>query len=206
MPTFLGGLCELEDHGESGLVRKASLRSNRSMPNGRERALDRVCRAQMFPVLGRKVVEGEQWSTILAQALDSLLVLDAIGFDEPIECSLGVRPGLRHPDVLQCTAFACRLFGSLFKTFAVLCTQQRCARVFGHTSSIAFQNPSAPSATASCGAIVRPRRLRSRRNSFQDCALSRIPSERPTSSFLPSAVAPMITSRHCASSSSRAWM
>ena len=27
----------------------------------------------------------------------------------------------------------------------------------------------------------------------------------PTSSFLPSAVAPMITSRHCASSSSRAW-
>src|SRR5262245_16754698 len=36
-------------------------------------------------------------------------------------------------------ALACRLFGSLFKTFAVLCTQQRCARVFGHTSSIAFQ-------------------------------------------------------------------
>jgi hypothetical protein len=24
MPTFLGGLCELEDHGESGLVRKTS--------------------------------------------------------------------------------------------------------------------------------------------------------------------------------------
>ena len=46
-------------------------------------------------------------------------------------------------------AFACRLFGSLLRTFAVLCTQQRCARVFGHTSSIAFQKPSAPSATAS---------------------------------------------------------
>jgi hypothetical protein len=50
-------------------------------------------------------------------------------------------------------AFACRLFGSLFKTFAVLCTQQRCARAFGHTSSIA--KPSAPSAIASCGSIVR---------------------------------------------------
>jgi len=36
------------------------------MPNGGERALNRVCRAQMFPVLGRKVVEGEQWFTILA--------------------------------------------------------------------------------------------------------------------------------------------
>ena len=42
MPAFLGGLCELEDHGESGLVRKTSSRSDRSMPNGRERALDRI--------------------------------------------------------------------------------------------------------------------------------------------------------------------
>jgi hypothetical protein len=25
-------------------------------------------------------------------------------------------------------AFGCRLFGNLFKTFAVLCTQQRCPR------------------------------------------------------------------------------
>jgi hypothetical protein len=49
-------------------------------------------------------------------------------------------------------AFACRLFGSLFKTFAVLCTQQRCARAFGYTSSIALQKPSTPSATANCGA------------------------------------------------------
>jgi hypothetical protein len=33
-----------------------------------------------------------------------------------------------------------------------------------------------PSATASCGPTVRPRRLRSSSNSFQDCALSRMPS------------------------------
>jgi hypothetical protein len=44
-------------------------------------------------------------------------------------------------------AFACRFFGSLFKTFAVLCTQQSCARVIGHTSSIAFQKPGPPSAS-----------------------------------------------------------
>src|ERR1700680_3785739 len=82
--------------------------------------------------------------------------------------------GLVSAIQIACNArleFACRLFGNLFRTFAVLCTQQRCARVFGHTSSIAFQKPSAPSATASCGAIARPRRLRSRRSSFQDCAL-----------------------------------
>jgi hypothetical protein len=66
IPGFLGGLCELVDHGESSLVGKTSPRSDRSMPDGRERALNRVCRAQMFPVLGRKVIEGEQWFTILA--------------------------------------------------------------------------------------------------------------------------------------------
>src|SRR5512139_1006970 len=35
-------------------------------------------------------------------------------------------------------AFACWLFGSLFSTFAVLCTQQRCSRVFGQTSQSAI--------------------------------------------------------------------
>src|SRR2546429_6740115 len=69
-------------------------------------------------------------------------------------------------------AFACWLLGSLLRTLAVLCTQQRWPRVFGHTSSIACQKPSAPSATASSGAIESPRRFKSRRSSFQDCALS----------------------------------
>jgi hypothetical protein len=45
-------------------------------------------------------------------------------------------------------AFECWLFGNLFKTLAVLCTQQRWPRVFGHTSSTACQKPSAPSAPA----------------------------------------------------------
>ena len=82
-------------------------------------------------------------------------------------------------------------------------TQQRWLRVRGHTSSIAFQKPSAPSAMASSGATASPRRLRSSSSSRHDWALSRTPSMRPTSSFLPSGVAPMMTSRHCASSSSR---
>jgi hypothetical protein len=49
-------------------------------------------------------------------------------------------------------------------------------------------------------------RFGSRRSSFHDCALSRTPSMSPP--FLPSGVAPTITSRHCAASSSRActWM
>src|SRR2546421_12196076 len=38
-------------------------------------------------------------------------------------------------------AFGCWLFGSLASTLALLCTQQRCSRVFGQTSPAAFQNP-----------------------------------------------------------------
>ena len=57
--------CAIVDHGESGLAGKASPRSDGLMPHDGERALDRICRAQMFLVFGRKVVEGEQWFTIL---------------------------------------------------------------------------------------------------------------------------------------------
>src|ERR1700730_6233703 len=63
-------------------------------------------------------------------------------------------------------AFDCWLLGSLFKTLAVLCTQQRWPRVLGHTSSTACQKPRAPSATASSGPIASPRRLRSRRSTL----------------------------------------
>jgi hypothetical protein len=59
--------------------------------------------------------------------------------------------------------------------------QQRWPRVLGQTSSIAFQKPSAPSAMASSGAMVSPRRFRSSSRSRHDCALSRTPSIRPTS-------------------------
>src|SRR3981189_3495293 len=48
-------------------------------------------------------------------------------------------------------AFDCWLLGSLFKTLAVLCTQQRWPRVLGHTSSTASQKPTAPSAAAPAG-------------------------------------------------------
>src|SRR6516162_3500275 len=159
----------------------------------------------MLPVLSREVVEAEQGVAILDQALDRLVVFDAPGLDEGVEGGKRIRLGLGHPDFLQCPlGFGCWLFGSLLRTLAVLCTQQRCPRVLGHTSSMACQKPSAPSATASSGPIDSPRRFRSRSSSRQDCALSRIPSLRPTSSFLPSGVAPIMISRHCALSSRRA--
>src|SRR6476660_7015655 len=81
-------------------------------------------------------------------------------------------------------AFGCWLFGSLFRTLAVLCTQQRCSTHVCHTSPSAFQNPSAPSATAILGAIARPRFFKSTSNSRQSCALSRAPSVKPINLLL----------------------
>src|SRR6266480_2787146 len=65
-------------------------------------------------------------------------------------------------------AFGCWLFGNLASTFAVLCTQQRCSRVFGQTSPAAFQNPRAPSAMMSRGGTSSPRRLWRRADQHED--------------------------------------
>jgi hypothetical protein len=64
-PAFLGGLGELEDHGERGLVRETALRTGGAMADGREGAFDDICRAQMLPVLGGEVVKGQQRVAIL---------------------------------------------------------------------------------------------------------------------------------------------
>ena len=100
-PAFLGGLGELEDHGERGLVGETSLGAHCAVADRRERAFDEVGRAQMLPVLGGEVVEGEQRVAILDQALDRLVVFDAPGFDEGVERGERILLGLGHPNLLQ---------------------------------------------------------------------------------------------------------
>src|ERR1700731_1828750 len=58
----------------------------------------------MLPVLSREVVEGKQRVAILDQALDSLVVFDAPGFDEGVERGECILPGRGHPDLLECTS------------------------------------------------------------------------------------------------------
>src|SRR5271165_811818 len=60
------------------------------------------------------------------------------------------------------------------------------------TSPIAFHKPSAPSATATLGAIDRPRRLSSG-GARQSRALARPPPTKPSSSLRPCGAAPMTT-------------
>jgi hypothetical protein len=99
-PAFFGGLGELEDHGECGLVRETSLGANRTVAHGRERTFDYIGRAQMLPLFGRKVVEGQQRIAILDQTIDRSIVLDAPGFDEGIKRDECIPLGLGHPDLL----------------------------------------------------------------------------------------------------------
>src|SRR5437870_13726225 len=158
----------------------------------------------MVPVLGGEVEEGEQRFPILRQAGDRLVVLGAVFVGEHVDRRLGRRAGRRavnrakvglHID-LNREGDLVQHVGGLVNPTALV--------PGGKTSSIAFQKPSAPSPTARSGAISSPRCLMSTRSSRQLCALSRTPVWKPTSSFLPSGVAPISTSMHSAASSIRA--
>ena len=64
------------------------------MTHGGEHALDRIRGAQVVPVLGGKVEEGEQRLAILGQAGDRLVVLGAVLVGEPsIAASAAERVG-----------------------------------------------------------------------------------------------------------------
>src|SRR5690554_2821177 len=73
-------------------------------------------------------------------------------------------------------SFGCTALGTLFSTFAVLCTQQRCCPVVGQCLVKAFQNPNAPSPMASFGGTCKPRADSWVSTSCQPCSLSRYPS------------------------------
>src|SRR6516225_6748629 len=99
-------------------MRRSNGRTLIFVAHGRERTFDYVGRAQMLPLFGRKVVEGQQRIAILDQTIDRSIVLDAPGFDEGIKCDECILLGLGHPDLLQ------RLLGSasaiLIRTLSML--------------------------------------------------------------------------------------
>src|SRR5690606_517776 len=115
----------------------------------------------MLPMLRGEVEEREQLVLIPRERLERLRVLGPVFLGEVGDGLLGRLPALGIHDLAQrLLALGWSRFGSLSSTLARRCTQQRCSRVSGHTSRTAAQNPSAPSPTASTGALM-PRRLRS---------------------------------------------
>ena len=74
-PAVLGGLDELVGHRYSGGAGAGSFRHALAQPDGGEGRLDRIGRAQVDPVLGGKVVEGQQDIAVLCEAFNSLRIL-----------------------------------------------------------------------------------------------------------------------------------
>ncbi len=152
-PRFLRALDELEHHGKGCFVRQTTFRTDRSMTDGRERAFDRIRGPQVFPMLGGKIIERQQYVAIFLEAGNGFVVFDSVKLDEVIEGRLGVVARLGHPNVLQRglgpRLDALRRFvehvPGLVHPAALL------TRLL-QTSPTAFQKPSAPSATTSLGA------------------------------------------------------
>jgi len=90
-PGFGGRGDELEDHELGGPGRQRSLRPHGSMTHSGEHALDRVRCAQVIPVLGGKIEEGEQGLAVLRQAGDRLVVFGAVFVGEDVDRGLGCR-------------------------------------------------------------------------------------------------------------------
>src|SRR4051812_20480260 len=85
-----------------------------------------------FPIVPGNV-ECEQGLAILRQALGGLAVFQLVGCGEGVERGLATL--LVSAIQISCNdrlAFGCWLFGSLLRTLAVLCTQQRCSRCSRH--------------------------------------------------------------------------
>src|SRR5262245_15645662 len=162
----------------------------------------------MFPVLGREVVEGEQGIAIFDQALDRLVVFYAPDFDEGVERRQRVALGLSHPDLLQRPLRLGVLgVGQLVEDVGRLV--HPAALPAGLRPHFLDRLPEAERAVGNreLGADRESTSLQIEEQ-LSPRLRTRTPSIRPTSSFLPSGVAPMMTSRHCAASSSLActWM
>ena len=80
------------------------------MPNGGEDAFDGVAGAQMIPVLGGEVVEGENRLAVFGQAGHCFLVFGAVFLGERVHRGLRGGAGRRLPDLAQ-IGLHCRLHG-----------------------------------------------------------------------------------------------
>src|SRR5271169_6426221 len=159
----------------------------------------------MIPVLGGEVEEGEQRFPILGQAGDRLLVLGAVFVGEHVDGGLGGRAGRCAVNLTKvCFHVDLDREGDLVEHVGSLVDPA--PLVPGAGKGLFDCLPEAERAIAD-GKIRRdlePAPLDVDEEFAPVCALSRTPVWKPTSSFFPSAVAPISTSMHSAFASIRA--
>jgi hypothetical protein len=135
-PGALGGEDELEHHDHAGLVGEAALGARRAVTDGCEGALDRVAGADVLPMLGGEVVERQRRFPVLGKTGGCLVVFGLILGPKPVKAfSASLRPCAIQISLRSALALGCTDLGSLFRTFMVLWTRQRCCRVATNTSS-----------------------------------------------------------------------
>ena len=91
------------------------------MAHGGEDTLDRIRRAQVVPVLGGKIEEGEQGLAILRQAGDRLVVFGAVFVGEDVDRDLCCRACRRAVNLTEIRLHVeLDREGDLVQTLAVL--------------------------------------------------------------------------------------
>jgi len=112
----LGNLGHLEHHDFLG-VRGVMMDRGKG-------AFDRVAGADMLPVLGREIIEGEQDFPILGQTIGGLVVLRPVLGKKTIEGLLGIITTLDHPDLFEARlGSGLHGLGELVEDFITLWTQ-----------------------------------------------------------------------------------
>jgi hypothetical protein len=100
-PASLRGLDEFERHRQPSRSRARSLGDLASVPDRGESRLDGIRRAQMNPVLGGVVIEGEQLVEIVGDLRDRFGKLGPIGRREPAHGVEGMSFVLGIPDLRE---------------------------------------------------------------------------------------------------------
>ena len=101
-PAGLCGLDQLVGHRQAGCARSGPLGDLRSQTYCGESAFDRICGAQVHPMLGRVVVELQQDIGVIDDLGDCLGVLGAVVDLECLDRNLGLGDVLSVVDLPEC--------------------------------------------------------------------------------------------------------
>jgi len=101
LPAFLGGLEQLEHHRQRGVPGAAGATPFGSQSHCREGGLNRVCCPKVNPVRGWKIVEGQQFVTILLKVFHRFRVLVPKSTQGAVKGLVSTVPCLCQVDLMQ---------------------------------------------------------------------------------------------------------